>query len=117
METSLLFDGVPVPKVITYAVNRVARQTKVEYNANGDMMIDLVNRKHKLTVYLGRLDSSEFEMIQEATGKVFFEVTFASPYTGRTTADFHVSTQPAEIDMKHGDTVYYKALCIEMEER
>jgi hypothetical protein len=115
----LKINGIVVPKVINYAVTRITRNTNIEYNANGGMLIDLVNRKHKLTVYLGDLSGEELQGFAPALSEVFFEAEFYSPYTeeGLITADFHMTEQPAQIDYVLDDVVYYKALKLEMEER
>jgi hypothetical protein len=115
----LKINNVVVPKLINYAVARTTRNTTVEYNANGDMLIDLVNRKHKLTVYIGDLSDEELQTFAGALSDVFFEVQFYSPYIGGDliTADFHMTEQPAQIDYMLDDVIYYKALKLEMEER
>jgi hypothetical protein len=111
-------NGVPLPKLINYAVTRTTRNTAIEYNANGDMLIDLVNRKNKLTVYLGDLSDEELQTFADELNNVFFEAEFYSPYDGAViTADFHMTEQPAQIDYILDDVIYYKALKLEMEER
>jgi len=50
----IYFNDYKLPNVITCNVQRVTRNTRTEYNAEGDMMIDLVSRKHSLRGYTVR---------------------------------------------------------------
>lgn len=106
-----------VPKVINYKADRETRKTKTEYNANGDMLIDMVNRKYTLTVYLGQLTAEEAQKIYAATEPVFFPVTFYSPTFGEIQRYFHLKEQPSEIAYRHGGEYAFKAVKLVLEER
>jgi hypothetical protein len=113
----LYFGDYKVPKVITYEAQRNARNTKTEYNANGDMLIDMVNRKFTLTVYLGQLTQEEMAQLYEKTEPVFFPVSFFSPFHGAIQREFFLSCQPAHLDFTYGGQVYYKATKLVLEEK
>ena len=92
----LYFGELKVPNLLYYSADRDCRNTKKEYNANGDMLIDLVSRKLTLTVWLGRLTAQQMEQVQAATQAVFFPVTFFDPLKGASvTSQFHLSEHPA----------------------
>ncbi len=98
MTTDIYFGDYKLPSLISYSADRECRNTKKEYNADGDLLIDMVSRKLKLTLSLGRLTSEQMKEIQTATQPVFFPVTFFDPLKGETsTAYFHLSEQPAQL--------------------
>lgn len=113
----LYFGSLCVPKVISYKADRETRKTKVEYNANGDMLIDMVNRKFKLTVMLGQLTEEEMSSVLAATEPVFFPVTFYTPVFGEIQRQFHVEEQPCEVQYSTEDGAAYKAVKLVLEER
>jgi len=47
----IYFNDYKLPNVISCQVKRAARNTKTEYNAEGGMLIDMVNRKRSLRGY------------------------------------------------------------------
>jgi hypothetical protein len=81
------------------------------------MMIDMVSRKHSLTVYLGVLPHAELRKLFAITSSTFFRVSFESPVLGRTSADFHMREQTAETNFVWQGITYYKALKLVLEER
>jgi hypothetical protein len=81
------------------------------------MLIDMVNRKRILTVHSGPLHASDMQRLFAITGSIFFSVTFYSPETGRTTAQFHMKEQIAETDYVCQGITYYKAMKLVLEER
>lgn len=77
-------------------VRRETRRTDIRYNTQGDMLIDLVNRKYVLEATFGLLSESEMKTLREICAEVFVSVTFPSP-EGTVTADFHIPEEPAPI--------------------
>jgi len=47
----IFFNDYKLPNVISCEVRRVTRNTMTEYNAQGDMLIDVVSRKYSLRGY------------------------------------------------------------------
>ena len=113
----IIFNDYKLPNVISCRVQRVTRNTKAEYNANGDMLIDMVSRKHILTVYSGGHRASELQKLFAVTNAAFFTVSFVSPVLGRITSQFHMKEQIAETDYVYKGITYYKALKLVLEER
>ena len=83
-------------KVTELRADRIARRTEVRYNTQGDMLIDLVNRKYVLEATFGLLSESEMKTLREICAEVFVSVTFPSP-EGTVTADFHIPEEPAPV--------------------
>jgi hypothetical protein len=81
------------------------------------MLIDLVSRKHILTVYLGGLPSTELQNLFAVTDRIFFRVSYESPVSGRIDSFFHMKEQVAETDYTFKGVTYYKALKLVLEER
>ena len=77
-------------------VRRETRRTDIRYNTQGDMLIDLVNRKYVLEATFGLLSESKMKTLRELCAEVFVSVTFPSP-EGTVTADFHIPEEPAPI--------------------
>ncbi len=82
-------------KVTSLSADRETRRTEINYNTQGDMLIDLVNRKYKLTVMFGMLTENELRTIRELTEQIFVRVRFPSPEGGDTEAEFHIKNEPA----------------------
>lgn len=116
-ETELYFNGWKVPKVLSYSADRNTRNTRTEYNANGDLLIDLVSRKYTLTVYLGRLSGEEMKRLLQETEPVFFTAAFYSPVYGEVQRSFHLAEQPAEIEYEADGKPVYGALKLVLEEQ
>ena len=113
----IFFNNYKLPGVIACSTQRIARNTKTDYNAEGDMLIDIVNRKHILTVYLGGLSASQLQSIFAITDNIFFWVDFESPVLGLTSKEFHMKEQSAETNFVWQGITYYKALKLVLEER
>jgi len=114
---NISFNGYRLPGVISCSVKRVTRNTRTEYNAEGDMLIDLVSRKHILIIHLGGLSAEELRKIFAVTDDIFFTVSFQSPVIGQMSAEFHMKEQTAETDFVFQGITYYKALKLVLEER
>lgn len=85
---------------------RETRRTNIRYNTQGDMLIDLVNRKYVIDVTFGLLSESEMAALRELTADIFVPVTFDAP-EGRITADFHAADEPAPtLKIINGRKVY-----------
>jgi len=83
-------------KVTELSADRELRMTDIQYNTQGDMLIDLVNRKYKLTVLFGLLTEGEMSRLRELSQEIFVTVKFDSP-EGQVTESFHISDEPAPI--------------------
>lgn len=83
-------------KVTELSADRELRMTDIQYNTQGDMLIDLVSRKYKLTVLFGLLTESEMNKLRELSQEIFVTVKFNSP-EGEITESFHISDEPAPV--------------------
>ncbi|MCH5200697.1 MAG: hypothetical protein J1F60_07025 [Oscillospiraceae bacterium] len=114
----LYFGEFKVPSLLYYSADRDCRNTKKEYNANGDMLIDLVSRKLTLTVWLGRLTAEQMEKLQAETMAVFFPVTFFDPLKGETvTSTFHLSEHPAQTALVTPQGLVFDEVKLVLEEK
>lgn len=112
----LYFNNLPVPKVVSFSADRKTRGSRVNYNCNGDMLIDMVARKFTLTVVLGELTAEELGAVFKETEGVFFNVTFYAAAYGEVQRKFHLAEQPEQIDFNSGGKAYYKATRLVLEE-
>ena len=92
---TISINGTSFDKVTSLSADRQTRCTEINYNTQGDMLIDLVNRKYKLTVLFGLLTEDELAVLRSLTKEIFVTVVFPSPEGGSTTADFHIVNEPA----------------------
>ena len=53
---------------------RKTRRTDIRYNTNGDMLIDLVNRKYELEVVFGLMTEAELKALRKASEEIFATV-------------------------------------------
>lgn len=65
--------------VTELSAKRELRRTDIRYNTQGDMLIDLVNRKYRLTVRFGLVTSKELEQLRSLTKEIFVTVKFPAP--------------------------------------
>lgn len=93
-------------KVTELSALRETRRTDIHYNTQGDMLIDLVNRKYRLTVVFGLLTENELAQLRELSEEIFVTVTFPSP-EGEVTADFHIAEEPAPMVTEVGGIMMY----------
>jgi hypothetical protein len=113
----LKFNGVLIPNVVTYNAVLKTRGAKITYNANGDMLTDLLPRKYHITAHLEKLSRTQLSGIYSLTEEnEFFTVTFLAP-NGIQDKVFFLEEKPAEIDFIHGEECYYKDLKLELEEK
>lgn len=114
----LYFGDFKVPSLLYYSADRDCRNTKKEYNANGDMLIDMVSRKLTLTVWLGRLTAEQMKQLQSVTQAVFFPVTFFDPLKGGTvTAQFYLSEHPAQTALATEQGLVFDQVKLVLEEK
>ena len=87
--------------VTELSAKRELRRTDIRYNTQGDMLIDLVNRKYRLTVRFGLVTSKELEQLRSLTKEIFVTVKFPAP------GEFHISDEPAPtVTTVNGVTMY-----------
>ena len=85
---------------------RETRRTDIHYNTQGDMLIDLVNRKYEVEAVFGLLTEKELKSLREQTQEIFAEVRFSAP-EGEVCEDFHISEEPAPmVTTVNGVTMY-----------
>lgn len=99
-------------RITEFAAERETRRTDVRYNTRGDMLIDLVGRKYRLTVRFGLLTSAELAKLRKLTQEIFVRVKFPAPEGeqadgGYVTEEFHISDEPAPVVTRvNGVTMY-----------
>ena len=99
-------NGVSFDKVTELRADRKTRRTEVRYNTQGDMLIDLVNRKYEVEAVFGLLTEKELKSLREQTQEIFAEVRFSAP-EGEVCEDFHISEEPAPtVTTVNGVTMY-----------
>lgn len=103
---TITINGTRFDKVTELSADRVARRTEVRYNTQGDLLIDLVNRKYRLRVVFGLLTQNEMEQLRSITENIFVSVKFNAP-EGEVLADFFVEEEPAPaVTTVNGVTMY-----------
>lgn len=103
---TITINGTPFSKVTELYADRAARRTEVKYNTQGDLLIDLVNRKYRLKITFGLLTQHEMKLLRELTKNIFVTVGFSAP-EGEVSADFFIEEEPAPAMTKvNGVTMY-----------
>ena len=95
---------------------RELRCTDINYNTQGDMLIDLVRRKYCLEVTFGLLTEEEISLLREECAKIFVTVGFNSP-EGYIEKEFHVMNEPAPEIMRVNDMVMYGGVKLVFKEK
>lgn len=113
---TITINNVQFDKVTELSAVRETRRTDIHYNTNGDMLIDLVNRKYRLKVLFGLLTESELKKLRELCGEIFVSVTFNAP-EGEVTADFHIANEPAPAVTVVNGTVLYGGVELEFQQK
>lgn len=99
-------------KVTELSVDRETRRTSIHYNTQGDMLIDLVNRKYRLTAKFGLLTETVLKQLRNLTEEIFVTVKFPAPEgtsdsNNTITAEFHIADEPAPaVTVVNGVTLY-----------
>ena len=112
----ITIDGSVFNNVTELNIKRELRRTEIRYNTQGDMLIDLVNRKYLLEATFGLLTESELAALRELSAKIFVSVVFNAP-EGEITADFHVSDEPAPVVTKVNGVRMYGGVKLTMKQR
>ncbi|MCH5205428.1 MAG: hypothetical protein J1F09_00655 [Oscillospiraceae bacterium] len=112
----ITIDDAEFGNVTELNVKRELRRTDIRYNTQGDMLIDLVNRKYLLEVTFGLLSESELSTLRELSKKIFVSVTFDSP-EGEITEDFHISDEPAPALTRVNGVRMYGGVKLTMKQR
>lgn len=103
---TITINDVTFDKVTEFSAARETRRTDIHYNTQGDMLIDLVNRKYHLKVLFGLLTENEMKKLREFTKEIFVKVKFNAP-EGEVTEDFHIAEEPApEVTTINGVAMY-----------
>lgn len=90
----ITINGTEFDCVTSLDAARETRRTGIRYNTNGDMLIDLVNRKYSLEVTFGLMTEAELKALRAATENIFVTVKFGAP-EGEVEGEFHISDEPA----------------------
>ncbi len=109
-------NGTQFPKVTQLHADRVTRCTDIRYNTQGDMLIDLVNRKYEVRVVFGLLTESELARLREQTREIFVTMKFTAP-EGEVCGEFHVSEEPAPILTRVNGVNMYSGVTLVMKQR
>lgn len=91
---TIYINGTAFDKVTSFSADRTTRRTTINYNTDGDMLIDLVNRKYRLKAVFGLLTKDELKAVRELTKEIFVTVKFTAP-EGEVEAEFHIIDEPA----------------------
>lgn len=103
---TITINGTAFDMVTSLSADRVARRTEINYNTQGDLLIDLVNRKYRLKAVFGLMSGDELKSLRELTRSVFVTVRFPSP-EGEVQSDFYIADEPAPtVTEVNGVTMY-----------
>ncbi len=103
---TITINDIEFTKVTELSVQRETRRTDIRYNTRGDMLIDLVNRKYRLTALFGLLTEKELKQLRALTREIFVTVKFQAP-EGEVTEEFHIADEPAPaVTVVNGVTLY-----------
>ncbi len=114
---TIYINGTAFDKVTSLSADRNARRTAVNYNTNGDMLIDLVNRKYRLKVMFGLLTEWELKALRQLTGEIFVTVRFPSPEGDLTEGLFFIENEPAPAVTSVNGITMHSGVELIMEER
>lgn len=97
---TIWINDIEFKKVTELSTERETRRTDIHYNTQGDMLIDLVNRKYRLKVRFGLLTEKELRQLRKLTQEIFVTVKFPAPEgspedSGLASGEFHISDEPA----------------------
>lgn len=109
----ITINDVEFDKVTELNVRRTTRQTELRYNTQGDLLVDLVNRKYELEVVFGPLTESELGTLRELTENIFVTVKFNAP-EGEIEDEFHVSDEPAPVVATVNGIIMYSGIKLTM---
>lgn len=103
---TIYINGTAFDKVTSLSADRETRRTDINYNTQGDLLIDLVRRKYRLRAVFGLLTEGELRSLRELTAEIFVTVRFDAP-EGETEEQFHIINEPAPtVTTVNGVTMY-----------
>lgn len=97
-------------------IKRELRRTDINYNTQGDMLIDLVRRKYCLEVTFGFLTELETDILRANCEQIFVKVGFDAP-EGYLEKEFHVMNEPAPEVTTVNNTKMYGGIKIVFKEK
>ncbi len=97
-------------------IQRAARRTELRYNTQGDLLIDLVNRKYEVDVIFGLLTEKELKALREAASEIFVTVRLDAP-EGEITEEFHISDEPAPTVTRINGVVMYSGVKLHLKQK
>ena len=103
-------------KVTELNVQREARRTELRYNTQGDLLIDLVNRKYEVDVVFVLLSEKEMKALRKAASEIFVTVKLDTP-EGEITEEFHISDEPAPTVTKINGVVMYSGVKLHLKQK
>ena len=113
---TIYINGTAFDKVTVLSADRATRRTEINYNTQGDMLIDLVNRKYRLKAVFGLLTADELAALRSLTEEIFVTVSFTAP-EGEVTSEFHISNEPAPVVTEVNGVMMYGGVELIMLER
>ena len=118
---TIWINDIQFDKVTELSALRETRRTEIHYNTQGDMLIDLVNRKYRLTVRFGLLTETELKQLRMLTQEIFVTVKFPAPEAasddGLVTGEFHISNEPAPTLTTVNGVVLYGGVELVMQQK
>lgn len=103
-------------KVTELNIRREARRTELRYNTQGDLLIDLVNRKYEVDVVFGLLTEKELRALRKAASEIFVTVKLNAP-EGEITEEFHISDEPAPTVAQVNGVVMYSGVKLHLKQK
>ncbi len=97
-------------------IQRAARRTELRYNTQGDLLIDLVNRKYEVDVIFGLLTEKELKALREAASEIFVTVRLDAP-EGEITEEFHISDEPAPTVTRINGVAMYSGVKLHLKQK
>ncbi len=112
----ITINGTVFDNVTELNIQRAARRTELRYNTQGDLLIDLVNRKYEVDVIFGLLTEKELKALREAASEIFVTVRLDAP-EGEITEEFHISDEPAPTVTRINGVVMYSGVKLHLKQK
>lgn len=103
-------------KITELNIERDTRRTELRYNTQGDLLIDLVNRKYEVDVVFGLLTEKELKELRKLTAEIFVTVKLEAP-EGEITEEFHVSDEPAPTITEVNGVIMYSGVKLHLKQK